>query len=529
LKERKGLRDNLDIQITGKCNLECAHCYLGEKEPKDISFEILKKVFDSAKELGIFHIILTGGEPTIHKNFKKIINYLNENRFRITLVTNGTLLDKNLNLLREKVYEIVISLDGFKEDYERIRGYSFEKIVKNIHLVKDAGINFKINAILHQNLIKYYKKFSEFIKKEFGCPLTFLPVVCSGFAKENLWVIGDYKKIGKIMKEAGCYQDKTNCRFYYKHLAIDYKGFIYPCQFFREIEAYKLGNIFEENLGEVIKKIDKLKLIPKTNGSACKECKTKKICGGGCRGRAMAYNYDPNTPDPIWHAMFLNKKVEGEFFPELKNPLYEKLDYNKYPIPKELYQKVEEIISKIGGKRFLDVGCGNGRFLKHLASKNPENRYCGIDISEKLIKEAQKNKPKNVSFKKAKIEDINEKYDVITALYSFFNHFKTKEEIRLFLDKATKLTKWFIFDVNNHRLFPKESTIKIKFGNCKMIEYVKQGTGYVYSLRKYKYKNKSYYYAMCWPKIEWEKFLKQYGAVRKETFNKRLLYVLKIR
>jgi len=528
-KERKGLRDNLDIQITGKCNLRCAHCYLGEKKPEDIPFKILKKVFDSAIDLGIFNVVLTGGEPLLHKDFMKIINYLNKNRFRITLVTNGTLINKKiLNFINGKIYEIVISLDGFKEDYEKIRGYNFNKIIKNIHLVKDIGINFKINAILHKNLIKYYKKFSEFIKNEFDCPLTFLPVACSGFAEKNLWVIGDYEKIGKIIRDIGCYQDKTNCKFYYKHLAIDYKGFIYPCQFFREIDEYRLGNIFEENLKEVVKKIDELRIIPKTNGSACKGCRMKKVCGGGCRGRAMAYNFDPNTPDPVWHSMFLNKKIKSQLFPKLKNPLYEKLNYNKYPLPKKLYKKVEEVISNMEGKRFLDIGCGNGRFLKYLASKNPEHYYCGIDSSEKMIKEAQKNKPKNVDFKLSTIQEINEKYDVAMAIYSFFNHFKTRDEIQLFFDKIRKIVKWFVFDTLNYELFKKESVIKEKFNGCYMVEYVKQTADYVYSFRKYNYKNKKYYYAMSWPKIDWDKFLKQYGTIKKEVFDKRILYILKI-
>lgn len=524
-KERCGMREKLDIQITGKCNLKCAHCYLGEKEKKDIPIKILKKVFDSAESLGIYHIVLTGGEPLLHERIEKIIEYLNKKRFRITIVTNGSLIKERLNFLKGKIYEAVVSLDGFKKDYEKIRGFDFKKIIENIKLLRKNNINLRINAILHKNLLVYYKKFLKFVKKNFNCEIAFLPIACSGFAKENSWLFGNYEKIGKLIRKLGG-SDKSDCKFYYRNLAISYKGFVYPCQFFREIDSYRLGNIFEEDLAKMIQEIDSQQIIPKTDGSACINCKFKNKCGTGCRGRAMAYNYDPNTRDPLWHDFFSGKKTKKEFFPEMKNPLYEKLPYEKYPKPTRLYQEVEKILDTLQGEKILEIGCGTGDFLSKVAKKNPTKKYVGIDISKNMIKKAKLKERENLSFRVASIHNIKEKYDITLAVYSFFNHFKTKEEIKSFFEKLKKITKWFLFDINNYELFPNRAIIKDSFGGWKMKEFVKQVGEYVYSFRKYNKGKKYYYHAMSWPKINWEEFLSEEWNIKRKPIGKRIIYLL---
>ncbi|MFA5061269.1 MAG: radical SAM protein [Candidatus Pacearchaeota archaeon] len=522
--ERKGNRNWLDIQITGKCNLRCAHCYMGEKNPFEIPFSKLKKVFNSSRKLGIYEVILSGGEATLHKDFIKIVNFLNKNRFRIVIVTNGVNFDKFLPYLKNKIYKIIFSLDGFKEDYEKIRGYSFERIVKIIKKTKEEGFNIRINAILHSNLVNYCKKFKDFVKNELDCEVTFLPVADSGYAKNNKWLNADLSVVGNIMKEVGCFSDKSKCEFYYNKLSIDYRGYIYPCQFFREIDSYRLGNILEDDLYNLIKKIDALNLIPKTDGSSCLGCKDLKKCGAGCRGRALAYNCDPNTPDPFWHDIFTGKKTDKEVFPILKNPLYEKIGYTKYPSSKKLTDYYKKIIIGLKPKTLMEIGCGNGNFLLEF-SENIPGRCLGIDKSSNMLKNAKKRK--NVEFLVGEIKDLKEHFDVSIAIYSLFNHFKSKEEILDFFEKLSKLSDYFIFDVNNYDLFKKESLIKEDYDELSMEEYVRQSTNLIYSLRKYKQNGKEYFYGSSWPKINWDAFLKKYGTFLKINIGSRIIYQLK--
>ena len=80
----------------------------------------------------------------------------------------------------------------------------------------------------------------------------------------------------------------------------------------------------------------------------------------------------------------------------------------------EVGEQTTELTKKYLSKNdtVLDYGCARGAYTIALAGDVKEIR--GIDISSKMI-EIAKNKSKNISFKKATIFDINEKYDVVLA------------------------------------------------------------------------------------------------------------------
>lgn len=526
-RRRNGEVDNLDVQITGKCNLKCAHCYLGKKEFKDIPFRVLRQVFDESKALGIYNVIITGGEPTLHSQFEEIIKYLNNERFRITVVTNGTIPEKIIKV-SEMIYEVVVSLDGFKNDYEKIRNYNYEKVIQSIKKFKNKGINLRINAILHSNLLEYYKEFMNYINKEIGAPVTFLPVGNLGFARKNKWLFGNQLKLGEVLRNIGCFENKTRCNFFYRHIAISYKGFIYPCQFFREIDQYRMGSIFErKGLKKIFEEIRNSNMIPKISNTKCDSCKFLKKCGGGCRGRALAYENNPFEPDPLWCDIFLGRKTNKEFFPEIRNPLYEVFDYGSYPKSEVIYNIFKEIIISLKPNKILEIGCGLGDFSVELSKLLPHALICGIDISQRMINIAKQKEKNNLSFERRTIKEVNEKYDVALAVYSFFNHFKSKKEIKSFFNALKKKTRYFLFDSNDYFLFPETSKIKESFGDVLFEEFVRRNKSYVFSFRKYTWKNKEYYFSMSWPIIEWKTFLKKWGKIEKIIkLNKRNIYLV---
>jgi 2-polyprenyl-3-methyl-5-hydroxy-6-metoxy-1,4-benzoquinol methylase len=80
----------------------------------------------------------------------------------------------------------------------------------------------------------------------------------------------------------------------------------------------------------------------------------------------------------------------------------------------EVGEQTTELTKKYLSKNdtVLDYGCARGAYTIALAGDVKEIR--GIDISSKMI-EIAKNKSKDISFKKATIFDINEKYDVVLA------------------------------------------------------------------------------------------------------------------
>lgn len=52
---------------TSRCNLRCTGCWAGEYKGDDLSLEVMDRVLTEAEELGIYFIVLSGGEPTLRK------------------------------------------------------------------------------------------------------------------------------------------------------------------------------------------------------------------------------------------------------------------------------------------------------------------------------------------------------------------------------------------------------------------------------------------------------------------------------
>ncbi|HLA37100.1 MAG TPA: radical SAM protein, partial [Candidatus Brocadiales bacterium] len=79
------------IELTRKCNLRCRHCYVGAGEPLEgeLSTEELCLLLEDLKGMKALSLVITGGEPTLHKDFAHILRYACELGFVIGVATNG--------------------------------------------------------------------------------------------------------------------------------------------------------------------------------------------------------------------------------------------------------------------------------------------------------------------------------------------------------------------------------------------------------------------------------------------------------
>ncbi len=136
------------IEPVSTCNLRCPFCFQTDKSFTKkpfmgvIDFDFFKKIVDQANNLETGAItIASRGEPTMHKKFIEMLEYINqkENIFEIKTNTNGTYLTEKMchAIFKNNVTQVVISSDHYiKEDYERLRlGSNFEKVVKNVDML----------------------------------------------------------------------------------------------------------------------------------------------------------------------------------------------------------------------------------------------------------------------------------------------------------------------------------------------------------------------------------------------------------
>lgn len=69
--------NQLIIEVTRRCNMECGHCLRGDAQNADILLSAIDGVLDQTEAIG--RLIITGGEPTL--NLEAIQYIANEKEY----------------------------------------------------------------------------------------------------------------------------------------------------------------------------------------------------------------------------------------------------------------------------------------------------------------------------------------------------------------------------------------------------------------------------------------------------------------
>lgn len=145
------------IELTGRCNISCLHCLRDKTQNrKDLSFTLLSKIVKQLKKYNNPHIAVTGGEPTIHKDFFKILKLLSDNKFHYHFITNGY----NFFKIYKRVFafsgkgldRICFSLDGANEpthDKIRVKG-SYKRVIEAIALCKAKEVPVSVQMVINR-------------------------------------------------------------------------------------------------------------------------------------------------------------------------------------------------------------------------------------------------------------------------------------------------------------------------------------------------------------------------------------------
>ncbi|MCX8119018.1 MAG: radical SAM protein [Desulfobacterota bacterium] len=136
------------LSPTMRCNLNCFGCYSGSyPTEEELPFEVIDRLIGECKEMGIYLVILTGGEPFLRKDLFDLFEKHGDCFFQV--YTNGSLIDEEMVDRFVALGNVVpaISLEGFREETDERRGKGrFDQIVKAMDLLKKAGIFFAVST-----------------------------------------------------------------------------------------------------------------------------------------------------------------------------------------------------------------------------------------------------------------------------------------------------------------------------------------------------------------------------------------------
>lgn len=232
---------NLGLITTERCNLKCRHCMRGNATSKDMTDEVIQKLgqIDS-----IGNLTICGGEPTLAlPTLEKVLTFIVDNKINLDLLTtiiNGTNYSEEFLRLLDYIDEYIpkkqnsinaifsISSDPYHlseisfENKEEQYLENLERYTLNTHFLKYRGLNNKL----------YREGRAEELDEELTVPLKPCPIVYAEIPGNGVLEVGPL-------------------------VTINVDGVVTDCNASNEHQRtlYNYGNILEENLETIIKRI----------------------------------------------------------------------------------------------------------------------------------------------------------------------------------------------------------------------------------------------------------------------------------
>lgn len=185
----KSTINEVEIELTMRCNLNCEGCYKWEPRHvgKELSTDEWKQVIDNLENCGIGLVNLIGGEPTIIPMFDELISHINSKpKINYLLSTNGVIPESILKrLLKAGLKNVIVSVDGiFKESEIKEKKYE-DRVYKSIvglkllrrlkkERVKELAANF---TVMRENIDQILPTYEVLAREGFWfnlIPLQFL-------------------------------------------------------------------------------------------------------------------------------------------------------------------------------------------------------------------------------------------------------------------------------------------------------------------------------------------------------------------
>ncbi len=311
---------SIAFAITNFCPLNCNYCYGNfSKIKRDfLPAEVVKGLIMDAEKFGnLRYVSITGGEPLMHEELPKIIEFLEDRNIFYEISTKGIFINETLikKLKKSGLREIQISLDSMNPNtWAKITGMSvndFKKVVETMLLLMKYHINIRIRITLSKDNFEdldYTLKELRFFNPKTIRISSLIPVgrgsientLSESEILETLNIIKKYEQMYNLQIGIYRYVSDAFCGGLKTSLYITPNGDVYPCDMLYGLEdntLFKMGNIYENSIREIwfSEKANNFRM--NKNIIKCQSCKEFTICGGGCR--AIAYSYFKNFHEPV--------------------------------------------------------------------------------------------------------------------------------------------------------------------------------------------------------------------------------------
>lgn len=315
----------IQLQLTNKCNMSCAHCYAGSGRPfpHEITTGTVFKLIDEFVDLGGSRLFLTGGEALLYKDLDAVIAYAKKRQLFVYLSTNGFSLTRERadQLVKLGVGAVNVSIDGDNNkthDSFRGRRGAFKNALRSLKLFRTSGIPCGSQTTLFKgNLTQSASIFDAMHSMGVGL-CSFARMAPQGRGKANTDLIPTLEEyrlareneylnrrlkygMNVFSKQSRHGANGKRCSAGFSQMYVRADGCCFPCPSL-EILEFDLGNYPEASLFEIWNtrraSIVELRRYEPKEMSRCKGCEHHEVCRGGCFGNAHNVTGDWRNPDP---------------------------------------------------------------------------------------------------------------------------------------------------------------------------------------------------------------------------------------
>lgn len=323
---------NATFELTPFCNFSCVMCYVhltkekADKQGNLLSADEWLAIARQARDMGALYVTLTGGEPFLHPEFRKIYSELNKMGFLISIMSNGSLIDEEMiDFFREYGMPFMIKLTVYgasDETYKKVCGSSdgFTKMSKAVDLIKNAGVPLKMSSTIVRENADDLQKIYAFANEK-GIPMQHTVSVTKSSrgsvntVEKSRFALSDFSDELTLEElENSKFPPLESpfawCASYGSSLWMTWHGHLQMCSFMNIPEVVYSGNLASDYacLYEKLKEIK--------NPAECSGCEWQEFCQR-CPGILCAESGHPEKTDEglcdmakKLHKLYIQRKGE---------------------------------------------------------------------------------------------------------------------------------------------------------------------------------------------------------------------------
>lgn len=258
----------LQFQYDYACNFRCRHCsiegFQGKREQRAFTIDDVKELSRQADEMGLAHLVITGGEPLVFPDFDDLVQAIDPAKFYITSDTNGWFLDREraCHLKSIGVDKIQLSLDNLDaaaHDAFRRKPHSHERALRAIDAAHEAGLILIVQTVVDKQRVRSAElvEFIQFLNHK-GVPVFITYAKPVGAWEGNTSILVDRADMDYVRGLEAWYDVFTHltpgygldlgCIAVKRMVSITKYGDVMPCPYIH----VSLGNFFREPLKDII-------------------------------------------------------------------------------------------------------------------------------------------------------------------------------------------------------------------------------------------------------------------------------------